>query len=58
VNRESARQNTVIGGVQLAQAAKKHWRRIDGQSQLPKAILGVKFTDGIEDGKEQVQTAA
>jgi transposase-like protein len=42
----------------LAQAAEKHWRRIDGQSQLPKVILGVKFTDGIEVGKEQVQTAA
>ena len=42
----------------LAQAAEKHWRRLDGQSQLPKVILGVKFTDGIEVAKEQVQTAA
>jgi putative transposase len=42
----------------LAQAAEKHWRRLDGQSQLPKVILGVKFTDGIEVVKEQVQTAA
>ena len=24
------------------------WRRIDGHNQLPKLILGVKFTDGIE----------
>jgi putative transposase len=38
----------------LAQAAEKHWRRLDGQSQLPKVILGVKFTDAIEVGKEQV----
>jgi transposase-like protein len=29
----------------LAQAAEKHWRRLDGQNQLPKVILGVRFTD-------------
>ena len=40
------------------QAAEKHWRRLDGQSQLPKVIHGVKFTDGIEVTKEPVQTAA
>ena len=32
----------------LAEAAEKHWRRLDGHNQLPKVILGVKFTDGIE----------
>ena len=42
----------------LAQAAEKHWRRLDGQNQLPKVILGVRFTDGIEVAKEQAQTAA
>jgi hypothetical protein len=42
----------------LAQAAEKHWCRLDGQSQLPKVILGAKFTDGIEVAREQVQTAA
>src|SRR5437868_2039699 len=42
----------------LAQAAEKHWRRLDGKSQLPKVVLGVKVTDGIEVAKEQVQTAA
>jgi putative transposase len=41
----------------LAQAAEKHWRRLDGQNQLPKVILGVCFTDGIEVAKE-AQTAA
>ena len=25
----------------LAQAAEKHWSRLDGQNQLPKVILGV-----------------
>jgi len=26
----------------------KSWRRLDGHNQLPKVILGVKFTAGIE----------
>jgi hypothetical protein len=29
----------------LAEAAEKSWRRFDGHNQLPKVILGVKFTD-------------
>jgi putative transposase len=32
----------------LAQAAEKSWRRLDGQNQLPKVILNVKFNDGLE----------
>jgi hypothetical protein len=24
------------------------WRRLNGHNQLPKIILGTKFTDGIE----------
>jgi len=32
----------------LAQAAEKRWYRLRGHNQLPKLILGVKFTDGIE----------
>jgi hypothetical protein len=31
---------------------------LDGQNQLPKIILGVCFTDGIEVAKEEAQTAA
>ena len=42
----------------LAEAAEKSWRRLDGHNQLPKVILGVKFTDGIEVVKSQAQTAA
>jgi putative transposase len=42
----------------LAEAAEKNWRRLDGNSQLPKIVLGVKFTDGIEVVRSQVQTAA
>jgi putative transposase len=32
----------------LVEGAQKSWRRLDGHNQLPKLILGVKFTDGIE----------
>ena len=42
----------------LAEAAEKSWRRLDGHNQLPKIILGVKFTDGIEVVRSQPQTAA
>jgi len=42
----------------LAEAAEKTWRRLDGHNQLPKIILGVKFTDGIEVVRSQAQPAA
>ncbi len=42
----------------LAEAAEKSWRRLDGHNQLPKLILGVKFTDGLEVVRPQVQAAA
>ena len=32
----------------LLEAAQKRWRRLDGNNQLPKLILGVKFADGLE----------
>jgi transposase-like protein len=32
----------------LAEGAQKRWRRLDGHTQLPKLILGVKFADGLE----------
>ena len=41
----------------LAEAAEKSWRRLDGHNQLPKVILGVKFTDGIEVVSSQAQAA-
>src|SRR5881227_3243603 len=37
----------------LAQAAEKSWRRLDGHSQLPKLITGVKFIDGIQALSQQ-----
>jgi hypothetical protein len=36
----------------LIQTAQSSWRRLDGQNQLPELITGVKFTDGIEAGRE------
>jgi putative transposase len=42
----------------LAEAAEKSWRRLDGHNQLPKIILGVRFTDGIEIVKPKAQAAA
>ena len=42
----------------LAEAAEKSWRRLDGHSQLPKIILGVRFTNGIEVVRSQAQIAA
>ena len=41
----------------LAEAAQKNWRRLDAPDQLPKVVLGVKFTDGLEVNS-QAQTAA
>jgi putative transposase len=42
----------------LAEAAEKSWRRLDGHNHLPKVVLGVKFTDGIEVVRSQAQAAA
>lgn len=32
----------------LVEGAQRSWRRLDGHAQLPKLILGVKFSDGVE----------
>ena len=32
----------------LVEAAQKSWRRLDGHNQLPKLVLGAKFTEGLE----------
>ena len=42
----------------LAEAAERSRRRLDGQNQLPKVVLGVRFTDGIEVVRSQAQVAA
>ena len=43
----------------LVEAAQKSWRRLNGPSQLPKIIQGVKFADGLElENDRQAQSAA
>jgi hypothetical protein len=42
----------------LAQSAETSWHRLRGYNQLPKIIMGVKFTDGIEVVSSQTQPAA
>jgi len=32
---------------QLILSAKKKWRKLDGQNQLPEIIQGIEFRDGI-----------
>jgi len=51
--------NTALAMIfKLAEAAEKSWRRLNGHNQLPKLILGIKFTDGIEVVRPQAQAAA
>jgi hypothetical protein len=42
----------------LAEAAERNWHRLNGHNQLPKIILGITFSDGIEVVRSQAQTAA
>jgi hypothetical protein len=32
----------------LIDAPQKTWHRLDGHNQLPKVVLGVRFSDGLE----------
>lgn len=42
----------------LITAAAKTWRRLKGENQLPKVVLGVKFTNGVEVTNTPTQSAA
>ena len=42
----------------LVEAAQKSWRRLDGHNQLPKLVLGAKFTDGLESATANPQPKA
>ena len=66
----TVRHRTVLQGVSLEQDRARHdlqagrGRReklascLDGHNQLPKVILGVRFTDEIEVARSQAQVAA
>ena len=42
----------------LVEGAQRSWRRLDGNAQLPKLILGVKFTDGLEVAAKSISQPA
>ena len=42
----------------LVEGAQRSWRRLDGHAQLPKLILGVKFTDGLEVAAKSISQTA
>ncbi|MBL8677179.1 MAG: hypothetical protein JNJ47_07170 [Alphaproteobacteria bacterium] len=42
----------------LIKNAEKSWCKLDANNQLPKVILGVKFSDGLEVVCEQEKAAA
>jgi putative transposase len=43
-----SRETAFIMVFKLIKNAEKTWRKLDGKNQLPKVILGVKFSDGVE----------
>ena len=42
----------------FVEAAQKSWRRLDGHNQLPKVVLGAKFTDGLDVATADPQSKA
>ena len=44
-----ARTATLTMVWKLAQAAERHWRRLNGGNLLPEVIRGVKFIDGVKE---------
>ena len=42
----------------LVRAASKKWRKLNGTNQLPRAIEGVKFNDGIAQSDANNSSAA
>jgi putative transposase len=54
-----SRETALAMVFKLAQAAERHWRRLDGASRLGQLIEGIKFRDGeaVQDHEEE-QAAA
>lgn len=42
----------------LVEGAQSSWRRLDGHTQLPKLILGVKFSDGLDVAAKPIRQPA
>ena len=42
----------------LVMTAAKTWRRLKGEKQLPKAVQGARFRNGVEAKETPTQTAA
>jgi len=45
-------------GFKLVRAAARTWRRLKGETQLPKIIQGVTFRNGVEVTNTPTQSAA
>ncbi len=52
------RETAFVMVFKLIKNAEKTWRKLDGKNQLPKIILGIKFTDGLEVVAEDKDIAA
>jgi putative transposase len=52
------RETTLIMVFKLIKTAEKTWRRLDGNNQLPKVIMDVKFRDGCEVIDNEEEAAA
>lgn len=53
-----SRETAFIMVFKLIKNAEQTWRRLDGKNQLPKVILGVKCSDGVEVLKKCKRVAA
>jgi transposase-like protein len=53
-----SRETAFIMVFKLIKDAEKSWRKLDGNNQLPKVILGAKFVDGLEAVAQDESSAA
>lgn len=52
------RETAFVMVFKLIKNAERTWRKLDGKKQLPKVILGVKFSDGLEIVTQDKKAAA
>lgn len=51
------RETAFIMVFKLIKDEEKSWRKLDGNNQLPKVILGIKFSDGVEVAQKDEQSS-